>query len=81
MGEILERIDKQSSRIDTMFSSTLDTVDKASSFVTHTVGKPVRQLSGLLAGVKAAVESLRTNDNSIRERQVQDERDGKDMFV
>jgi uncharacterized protein YoxC len=81
VGEILQKVEKQSTRIDNMFSGTLDAVDKASSFVTHTVGKPVRQLSGLLAGVKAAVESLRSNDHPIREREVQDERDGKDMFV
>jgi uncharacterized protein YoxC len=81
LGEVLLRVDKQSRRIDDMFSGTLDAVDKASSFVTHTVGKPVRQLSGLLAGVKAAVESLRTNNHPIREREVRDERDGKDLFV
>jgi len=81
LGEILEKVGKQSSRIDTMFSETLDAVDKASSFVTQTVGKPVRQLSGLLAGVKAAVESFRINENPIREREVRDEREGKDMFI
>jgi ABC-type transporter Mla subunit MlaD len=81
LGEILQKVEKQSRRVDDMFSGTLDAVDKASSFVTQTVGKPVRQLSGLLAGVKAAVESLRTNDHPIREREVRDERDGKDMFV
>jgi uncharacterized protein YoxC len=81
LGEILQKIEKQSSRIDTMFSGTLDAVDKASTFVTHTVGKPVRQLSGLLAGFKAAVESLRVTNPPIREREVEDERDGKDMFV
>jgi hypothetical protein len=64
-----------------MFSGTMDAVDKASSFVTQTVGKPVRQLSGLLAGVKAAVESFRTDNHPIREREVRDERDGKDLFV
>jgi len=41
----------------------------------------VRQLSGLLAGVKAAVESFRINGNPIREREVRDEREGKDMFI
>jgi uncharacterized protein YoxC len=81
LGEILLKVEKQSSRIDNMFSGTLDAVDKASLFVTQTVGKPVRQLSGLLAGFKAAVESFRINDHRIREREVRDERDGNDMFV
>jgi ABC-type transporter Mla subunit MlaD len=78
LGDILEKVDKQSSRIDTMFSGTLDAVDKASSFVTQTVGKPVRQLSGLVAGVKAAVESLRTNGHPMRNH---GDPDDKDMFV
>ncbi len=78
VGEILEKVGKQSSRIDTMFSETLDAVDKASSFVVQTVGKPVRQLSGLVAGVKAAVDSLRTNGHPVRERAV---REDKDLFV
>jgi ABC-type transporter Mla subunit MlaD len=78
VGEILVKVDKQGTRIDNMFSGTLDAVDKASSFVTQTVGKPVRQLSGLVAGVKAAVESLRTNGHPVREHGHPDD---KDMFV
>jgi uncharacterized protein YoxC len=79
--DILERVRKQTSRVDGMFSSTLDTVEKASVFVTETVGKPVRQLSGLLAGLKAIIESLRSSApsaNSYRERGI---RDDTDMFV
>jgi uncharacterized protein YoxC len=82
VSEILQKVEKQSNRIDDMFSGTLDAVDKASSFVTHTVGKPVRQLSGLVAGVKAAVESLRTNGRPTHDHGNQDDQDmGKDMFV
>lgn len=76
--EVLERLRRQTGRIDTMFSGTLDAVDKASSFVTEAVGKPVRQLSGLLAGLKAIVESLRASDPAYREPAVHDD---KDMFV
>ncbi|MGO9338798.1 MAG: hypothetical protein ACLPY1_14960 [Terracidiphilus sp.] len=78
LGQILEKVDKQTSRVDNMFSETLDAVDKASSFVTHAVGRPVRQLSGLLAGVKAAVESLRSNGHPNRDVRG---RDDKDLFV
>jgi ElaB/YqjD/DUF883 family membrane-anchored ribosome-binding protein len=76
--EILGRVRKQTGRIDTMFSGTLDAVDKASTFVAEAVGKPVRQLSGLLAGIKAIVESLRASDPSYRESGLHDD---KDMFV
>jgi len=76
--QVLERVRKQSGRVDTMFSNTLDAVDKASTFVASTVSKPVRQLAGLLAGLKAVVESLRASDPAYREPTLHDD---KDMFV
>jgi uncharacterized protein YoxC len=80
--DILERVRKQTSRVDNMFSGTLDTVDRASVFVTETIVKPVRQISGLLAGLKAIIESLRSaqpSTNSVyRERGIHDD---TDMFV
>jgi uncharacterized protein YoxC len=80
--DIVERVRKQTSRVDNMFSGTLDTVEKASVFVTETIGKPVRQISGLLAGLKAIIESLRSpqpSTNSVyRERGIHDD---TDMFV
>jgi uncharacterized protein YoxC len=61
--DVLERVRIQTGRLDSMVSSVLDAVDRASVFVTETVSKPVRQISGLLASVKAIVESLRTSDS------------------
>lgn len=62
--DVIERLRAQMGRMDTMVTSVLDTVDRASVFVTDTVSKPVRQLSGLLASVKAIVESLRTAEST-----------------
>jgi uncharacterized protein YoxC len=76
--QVLERVRKQANRIDTMFSGTLDAVDKASAFVTETVSKPVRQLSGVLASIKAIVESLSASNSRYHEPSVHDD---KDMFV
>ena len=76
--EIVDRVRKETGRIDTMFSNTLDAVDKASAYVTQTVSKPVRQLSGILASFKAIVESLRSNETSFREPVIHND---KDMFV
>jgi hypothetical protein len=78
LSQILERVRKQTARVDTMFTGTLDAVDKASVYVTETVSKPIRQLSGMLAGIKAVVESLRATDPARREPSVHDD---KDMFV
>jgi methyl-accepting chemotaxis protein len=58
--EILERVRVQTSRIDTMLTSALDTTDRVSAFVADAVAKPVRQFSGVLAGLRAVVETLRS---------------------
>lgn len=65
-SEVLERVRRESGRIDDMFSGTLDAVDKASVYVTDVVAKPVRQISGILASIKAIVESLRNSDPAYR---------------
>jgi methyl-accepting chemotaxis protein len=57
--EIVERVRKQSSRVDNMVTGVLDTADRAGGFVNDVVAKPVRQVSGILAAIKAIVESLR----------------------
>jgi len=58
--EITDRVRRQSIRVDEMFSSLLDTMDYAGSFVVEAVRKPVRQVSGIMRSVRAIVESLRT---------------------
>ena len=57
--EVFSRVRFQTGRMDAMTTSGLDAVDRAGSYVAETVGKPVRQLSGLVAAAKAIVESLR----------------------
>jgi len=57
--EVLARVRFQTGRVDAMTTSGLDAVDRAGSYVAETVGKPARQLAGLLAAAKAIVESLR----------------------
>jgi uncharacterized protein YoxC len=56
--EIAQRVNAQSTRIDSMVTGALDAFDHAAGFVVDAVNKPVRQLSGLLASVKAIVEVL-----------------------
>lgn len=65
--DILARLRKQSSRVDAMLSTVLDAVDRAGSFLTDAVSKPARQLAGVLASVKAVVESLRSSDATFRQ--------------
>jgi DNA anti-recombination protein RmuC len=78
--EIMERLQKQSQRLDTMLTSVLDGVDRATGFMTDTVTKPMRQLAGLLASAKAVVESLRS-DAAGTHITGERARGDKDMFV
>jgi hypothetical protein len=59
--DILGRVQRQTARLDGMLTGVLDSVDRVGGFVTDTVQKPVRQLAGILASVKAIVESLRSS--------------------
>jgi uncharacterized protein YoxC len=78
LGLVLERVRAQTGRIDQMLSGTLDVVDKAGGVITHAVEKPVRQISGLLAALKAIVESLRSSEGRPVDHGAHDD---MDMFV
>jgi methyl-accepting chemotaxis protein len=57
--EVMERVRRQSSRLDEMCTAMLDTMDRAGGFVANAVSKPVRQISGMLGTVKSVMDSLR----------------------
>jgi uncharacterized protein YoxC len=57
--ELIERVHRQSERVDGLTTEFLDTVDRAGGFVAHSVGKPVQQISRVLRSVRAIVNSLR----------------------
>ena len=59
VSEILERLHRQSARVDGMLSGALDTVDRAGEYVAEAVSGPVRQVSAVLASIKAIVGALR----------------------
>jgi uncharacterized protein YoxC len=77
--EIVDRVRRQTGRLDKMFSGVLDGVDRAGAFVADAVSKPVRQISGLLASLRAIVESLRASA-APEPKQTHSAAD-KDMFV
>lgn len=78
--EILERVHRQTGRMDTMFTSTLDKVDKASTVMNDAVTVPLKHLSGITAFAKAALESLRSTDPKPRTQPTHSAAD-KDLFV
>ena len=72
---ILERLRSQTIRLDTMLTDLLDGVDRAGGFVVDAVSKPVRQLSSVLASIKAVVESLRNSSANRRATYTPDDND------
>lgn len=74
-AEVLERLRHQTGRVDAMVTNVLDTADRATSFLQTAIGLPVRQLSGILAAVKAVVESLRNPEPVRRETHPSGEND------
>ncbi|MGA2570063.1 MAG: hypothetical protein ABSF23_06050 [Terracidiphilus sp.] len=76
-NEIIARVRTQTGRIDALLTSVLDAVERAGGFMTDAVAKPMRQLSAILASVKAAVEALRTIDAAPPD----DTRGGTDLFI
>lgn len=59
-GDLLERVDRQSSRVDGMLTNVLDTVDRASAVVVDVINVPLRQLAGFAAFARAAFSTLRS---------------------
>jgi ABC-type transporter Mla subunit MlaD len=59
--DLIDRVRTQGRRVDTMMTKSLDSVDRAAGIVTDAMGKPMRQLSAILASAKAVVESLRNS--------------------
>jgi argininosuccinate lyase len=56
--EILARAQHQTSRVDGMVTTALDSVERVGGFLDKTVSKPVKQISALVAAGRAVVQSL-----------------------
>lgn len=77
-AEILERVHRQTSRVDNMFTGMVDGVEHASNMVVDSVAKPVRRVTAMLAGAKAFFSVLTTGR---RPDQQVDVVTDQDMFV
>jgi hypothetical protein len=60
VSEIIERVNRQTERIDTMLTTGLDTVERAGSVLESTLALPVRQANGIVAAIKAMIETYRS---------------------
>jgi hypothetical protein len=59
VSEIMERVSRQTKRLDGMLTTGLDTVERTAEVLETAVAKPVRQANGIFAAVKAIIETYR----------------------
>jgi hypothetical protein len=78
LAEVLERVHRQTMRVDTMFTSVADGVEHAGNVVADTVTKPVRQMAAILASARAFLSVLATGRRSGQQPKAVA---GQDMFV
>lgn len=62
--EIIKSTRRQAERLDNMATTVLDAADRAVAFTSETVVKPMRQITGVLAAIKAVVDVLRSPNGS-----------------
>ena len=60
VSEIMQRVNDQTKRLDAMLTNGLDVVDHAGRVVEAAVAAPVRQVNGIMAAIRAIVETYRT---------------------
>ncbi|HET6215948.1 MAG TPA: hypothetical protein VFE27_02950 [Acidobacteriaceae bacterium] len=75
VGDVTGRAQAQASRVDGMVKGTLDQLTYAVQAIEHGIAAPVRQVNGVLNGLRAGVDVLRkkTPDNHLDPEQ--------DLFV
>jgi len=80
--DILERVNRQSTRVDMMLTNVLDTVDRAGAVVADVISVPIRQLAGVAAFARAAFGTLRSGPPRTQsEPQPTHSPADKDLFV
>jgi uncharacterized protein YoxC len=65
-NEVIGRVQRITARLDGMASTVLDNVERAAEFMSDTVARPMRQITGVLASVRAIVDALRSVDDPPR---------------
>ncbi|HZP04125.1 MAG TPA: hypothetical protein VFB43_04425 [Terracidiphilus sp.] len=81
--EFIGKARSQVSRLDAMITNVMNGADRAGEFMSEVVNKPMRQVSGILASIRAVVDTLRTPEPPARVRTNHSPARGTDpeMFV
>jgi methyl-accepting chemotaxis protein len=76
--DLVSRLRRQTVRVDGVLSGLFNTADRTGSAVADTVGRPIRQIAGLVASARAVVEALRSPNSKTHAAR---EQDNRDLFV
>ena len=60
-SEIMDRVNRQTMRLDGILTNGLNAVEKAGEVVESAVAAPVRQVNGIMAAIKAVIETYRSD--------------------
>jgi uncharacterized protein YoxC len=78
-NEILGRVNRQTDRVDSMFTSVFDSMERTGNAVAESVNRPVRHVNGIVAAARAFLNVLmKSNHASKKEARVTSD---QDMFV
>ena len=75
VGEALDLLERE--RFDVMVSDTVERVQETTAAVQNTILKPVREVNGLVSGVRAALTALARGNRASVDHATQDE----EMFI
>jgi len=79
--DISERARHQAGRVDFMLTTALDKVDHAGAIVNNSVAKPLRQVTGILAAIRAVVETLRARQAPVPKPPANGSKGDSGMFI
>jgi len=61
-SEIMQRVNRQSERLDAMLTTGLDSMERAGALVETAIAAPVRQVNGIVAAIKAIISTYQSTD-------------------
>ena len=64
VADVTNRAEAQAARVDGMVKGTLDHLTSAVQAIEHGIAVPVRQVNGILNGLRAGVDVMRNKDRS-----------------
>lgn len=76
--EILGRVHRQTTRVDTIITGVIDGIEHTSNVIADSVGRPMRQISAMLSSAKAFLSVLATGRRPGQQQEVVAD---QDMFV